>query len=352
MNKKDYLFRFNKVKKLILNEKADSLIFISSINRFWFSGVETTFGYVLITKTKSFVFIDHRDYDYCKKNINFANVVLFESNETLKQYIKKLNINKTLFEKDYVSYSQYEQLNKLFPKLIPISTMNLRIQKTFDEIKNIKIAAKIACDAINWIRKTIKVGMTEKQVKTMITKYMLDKGASKTSFDLIVAFGQNTAIPHHQSSDRKLKAGEFITLDIGCIYNGYCSDITRTFWLGKPSKQMLEFYNLVLEANKYSIKQLKVNSIGKLSDQKCRQFLKDKNPTLSNFFVHGLGHGVGIEIHEEPYLNKIYQGKILENSIVTIEPGIYKSGFGGVRIEDLILVQKNKIEVLTKSCPK
>ncbi|MDE7433625.1 MAG: aminopeptidase P family protein [Mycoplasmoidaceae bacterium] len=257
-----------------------------------------------------------------------------------------------MFEEDYVSYSDFNNvLKKLNVKLIPASTKVLRASKTQEEISYIKKSMNIAVEAINFIKKHIKVGMTELEVKQLLTIYMLAAGASATSFDLIVAFGEHTANPHHVSTNRKLKSNEFITCDIGCIYNGYCSDITRTFWLGKPSKKMLEMYNLVLEANKLGIKNAKVGVTGRFLDGVCRSYIA-KSKEYGDLFVHGTGHGVGIEIHELPDVKFIYNNKILNNSIITIEPGVYQPGFGGVRIEDSILVTNKGVEVLTKKAKK
>ncbi len=352
MTQSSFDYKVNIVSKLLNKNKADGFIFISTYNRFWITGVNTTFGYAIVTKNNVYYLIDARDYECCKSQLKNIKCVLYNSFNDLKALVNKLKIKKLLFENDYVSYLDFNNvLKKLNNKLIPINTCILRAQKTPEEIANIRKSMDIAASAINYIKKTIKVGMSEKQVKQMLTIYMLNKGATATSFDLIVAFGENTANPHHQSTDRKLKNNEFITCDIGCIYNGYCSDITRTFWLGKPSKKMQEIYNIVLHSNELGIEAAKVGITGKSLDNVCRSYI-NKYKEYKDLFVHGTGHGVGIEIHELPNVKPTYEEKILDNSIITIEPGIYVPGFGGVRIEDSVLVAKKEIEVLTKKAKK
>ena len=352
MTEDSYSFKKNVVKKMLIENNADAIIFISTYNRFWITGVNTTFGYAIVTKNETFLLIDARDYECCKNQLTKIKCYLYNSFNDLTNLLKKMKIKILLFENDYVSYLDFNNvLKKLKVKLVPVNTCILRASKTKEEILNIKKSMDIATQAINFIRKSIKVGMTEKQVKKLLTVYMLDKGATATSFDLIVAFGEHTANPHHQSNNRKLKPNEFITCDIGCIYNGYCSDITRTFWLGKPSKKMLEMYKLVWEANKKGIAKAKVGITGKYLDNVCRSHIS-KNREYKDLFVHGTGHGVGIEIHELPNVKPTYNEKILNNSVITIEPGIYQPGFGGVRIEDSILVTNNGIEVLTRKAKK
>lgn len=352
MTKFSYIYKKNIVSKLLSKNNANAIVFISTYNRFWITGTNTTFGYAIVTKKDTYLVIDARDYECCKDQLTNVKCVLYNGFNDLKKLVKDLKIKTLLFENDYISYSDFNYvLKKLGPKLIPVNTCILRASKTQEEITSIRKSMNIAADAMNYIRKTIKVGMTEKQVKQMLTIYMLNKGATATSFDLIVAFGENTANPHHQSTNRKLKNDEFITCDIGCVYEGYCSDITRTFWLGKPSKKMLEMYNLVLESNKLGIKKAKVGVTGKYLDNVCREYIS-RNKEYANLFVHGTGHGVGVEIHELPNVKPTYNERILNNSIITIEPGVYQPGFGGVRVEDSILVTNKGVEVLTKKASK
>lgn len=352
MTKESYSFKHNIVKGLLTKNNADAIIFISTVNRFWITGVNTTFGYAIVTKKEIYLVIDARDYECCKSQLTNVKCILYEDFKDLFNLVKKLNVKTLLFENDYVSYLDYNNvLKKLKTKLIPVNTCILRASKTTEEISCIRKSMDIAASAINYIKNAIKVGMTEKQVKQMLTVFMLNKGATATSFDLIVAFGEHTANPHHQSDDRKLKKNEFITCDIGCIYNGYCSDITRTFWIGVPSLKMKEIYKLVLEANKLGISKAKVGITGKYLDGVCRNYI-GQNKDYADLFCHGTGHGVGIEIHELPNVKPTYEGKILNNSIITIEPGVYEPGFGGVRVEDSILVTSKGVEVLTKKASK
>ncbi len=352
MNASSLSYKETKVLELLNKNKADGFIFISTYNRFWITGVNTTFGYVIVTKNNTYYLIDARDYECCKSQLKSIKCVLYEKPGDLNKLIKQLNIKTLMFEKDYISYIDFNNVLKpLKVKLIATDTMILRAQKTDEEIALIRKSMKIAVKAINFIKKNIKPGMTELSVKQMLTIKMIAEGATATSFDLIVAFGENTANPHHQSTNRILKKGEFITCDIGCVYKGYCSDITRTFWLGNPSNKMLEMYNLVLEANKKGIAAAKAGILGSKLDSVCRDCIST-NKKYADLFCHGTGHGVGIEIHELPNVKQTYNKPILNNSIITIEPGIYEPGFGGVRIEDSILVTEKGAEILTAKAGK
>jgi Xaa-Pro aminopeptidase len=180
---------------------------------------------------------------------------------------------------------------------------------------------------------------------------MVKRGASGGSFNFIVAFGDNSAKPHSVPTKRKLKANDIVLVDCGCIYNGYCSDITRTWFWGKATKQLTAMYQAVLAGNKIGIKHAHGNIIGQALDKIVRDTVK-QNWGENYDIPHGVGHGVGLAIHESPRVNKIYNLPLPINSVVTIEPGIYIPNIGGIRIEDLIVITKTGCKVLTKSCPK
>ncbi|MCF0228045.1 MAG: aminopeptidase P family protein [Malacoplasma sp.] len=252
-----------------------------------------------------------------------------------------------------MTFKQYEQFIKpLGIEAIRLDTKEVRSIKCEEEIKYLQKAADIAVHALEETRKWIKIGVSESEVKTHLHNLMVSKGASGDSFDLIVAFGKNTANPHHIATNDKLKNNQFVTLDIGCIYNNYCSDITRTFFVGnKPTKSEKEIYNLILNAQQLGLKSAKVGTSGKALDAIVRNYI-GKNKRFGKLFVHGLGHGVGIEIHEFPNINPKYDKMLSNNSVITIEPGVYEDNFAGVRIEDTIVITNKGIINLTKKAKK
>lgn len=194
--------------------------------------------------------------------------------------------------------------------------------------------------------------MSEKEVAKMITIHMLELGASKNSFDPIVASGINGANPHHKPTDKLIELGDMITIDIGCIYNGYCSDITRSFILGtKPTNnELIDIYNKVLEAQLAGIDAAIVGKSGFEVDKVCRDIIS--NSKYKDYFNHSTGHGVGIQVHELPNVSINNNEHLVNNNVITIEPGIYVPNIGGVRIEDTIVVYENKPIILTRKANK
>lgn len=347
MNQKTISFKKAIVDDLLAKHNADALLFYSFDNRLWYSGFSATEGYIVITKKQSYYFIDGRYYEKAKESIKHLDVVLTTNLEP----IKALKINKLLVEGNYITLNDLEWISEISKSYEKFDAVDIRKIKTEEEISIMQKAADIAVCAIDYAKSILKVGITEKQLANAITSYMLDQGASGNSFSIIIAFGENSAVPHHHPTDRKLKESEFIKMDIGCVYNGYCSDITRTTWLGKPTTQMQEIYDLVLQANLAGIAAAKAGITGKALDAVCRKVISS-NPKYANCFIHGTGHGLGIQIHELPNVKPIYNLPIEENAVITIEPGIYVPGFGGVRIEDSLVVKKDKPIILTKAAIK
>ncbi len=194
--------------------------------------------------------------------------------------------------------------------------------------------------------------MTELEVANLSYQKMLEFGATKQSFDTIVASGINGSFPHHKPTDKKIEAGELVTIDMGCIYKGYCSDITRTFPVGGPikDKQLQEAYDVVLASNKAGIAAVKAGVKGSHVDKVARDIIS--NSEFKDYFVHSTGHGVGIDVHELPSVSPSYEGRLLNNAVVTVEPGIYIPNVGGIRIEDMVLVHDDEPIVLTYGIEK
>ncbi len=221
----------------------------------------------------------------------------------------------------------------------------VRAAKSKKELANIISAQRISERVLGDTLKKLKTGITEKEIENFIKKSFMRYGAPILSFSPIVAYGKNTANIHHEPGKTKLKKGDFIMFDFGCTVNHYCSDMTRTFFWGEPTTKQKKVYNDVLEAHNRAVnKIMKGEHRAKTIDKTAREFLAKK---YKNNFQHGLGHGVGTVIHEWPNLKPKSDDALPVNSVMTIEPGIYLKGFGGVRIEDMVLITKNGCQNLT-----
>ena len=216
-----------------------------------------------------------------------------------------------------------------------------RMIKTDEEIAKIQEAQSVTQRALSKVMSLIKVGVSEKDLSNEITYQMLKLGADGPAFDNIVAFGVNTAVPHHRPTSKKLEKNDLITIDIGASVNGYCGDMTRTFCLGKPNTKLAQIHKIVLDAQNYALKNLKAGMTGREAHLLASEYITANG--YGQEFTHGLGHGVGIEVHELPTLALRYDQPLKENMVVSVEPGIYIDGLGGVRIEDLVVIKENGI---------
>lgn len=338
----------------------DAFLFVSEVNRFWISGVKTSEGLCLVTKKSTYLIVDSRYYNYCKnikfpKEINLVKPSSTTNLNVLNKLIKQLKIKSLILENDYLTLKQSKSIANALKgcKFISIDTDFLRIVKTPEEIKLMQKSADIIVEIINKTHKWLKPGVSELDTAKYIKKLILDSRAASESFPTIVCFGKNTANPHHIPSDTKLKNNQMVLIDAGCVYKGYCSDITRTFFIGnkKPSKDLQDMYNLVYNANKLGLESVHALMTGSELDNICRRYIA-KNKKWGKLFLHSLGHGVGIQIHELPYCSPIYNGQLFANSIITIEPGVYDPNLGGVRVEDTVVVTKNGCISLTNKASK
>lgn len=346
MNKNIYKIR------LLLKEKSlDGILLYKPENRRYVSGFTGSTGYVLITETDAKFITDFRYIEQATVQCDGFEIIETGNKKTIVDVLNELTLFKLGVEEDYMTYGQFIELtNKLMgTKLVPLegAILKLRSVKTSDEIKNIKKAANIADRAFEHILKFIKPGLTELDIALELEFFMKKKGASKLSFEPIVASGKRSSLPHGIASDKIIETGDMITLDFGCVYNGYCSDMTRTIVLGRADDKQKEIYNIVLEAQKTSLKAVKPGITGAELDVIARNIINDNG--YGQYFGHGLGHGVGLEVHELPRINARGNVPMEPGMVITIEPGIYIPNFGGVRIEDLVLVTDKGHEVLSKS---
>ncbi len=347
--------RMNRVEKLraqLDNENVDAFLLTSEFNRRYITGFTGSAGVALITKERALFVTDFRYVEQATEQCADFEIVEHGGNIPLEiaRLVKELNISRIGFEKDHVTYSSFELFNGAIEgELVPVSGVveKLRLIKTNEEIKILKEAADIADAAFKHILDFIKPGKTELEVSNELEFFMRKCGATSSSFDIIVASGYRSALPHGVASDKVIQTGELVTLDFGAYYKGYVSDITRTVAVGEPSDKLREIYNVTLEAQLKAMELLKPGLTGKDADAIARDYIKEHG--YGEYFGHSLGHGIGLEVHEGPGLSFRSDVVLEPGMTVTVEPGIYIAGVGGVRIEDDTLITESGNERFTHS---
>lgn len=330
----------NKMKE----ENIEALLITSPYNLRYASGFTGSTGLSVMTQDKAFFVTDFRYTEQAAEQAIGFEIVKNTGPiyEEVKTIVEKEKINVLSFEKDFVTYATFDQIRDLLPcELNPSSGLleSLREIKNADEIDTIQQAIKITEYAFEEILNFIKPGVTEIEVANKLDFLMREKGATSVSFDTIVASGKRSAMPHGVASDKKIEQGDMITIDFGCYYKGYVSDMTRTFALGDPGEELKKIHQIVLEA------QLKVNEAarpgitGKELDAIARDHITEKG--YGKAFGHSTGHGIGLEVHENPGINYRNEKPLVEGNVITNEPGIYIPGLGGVRIEDDLVITKD-----------
>ncbi len=328
----------------------------SDVSRRYFCGFKSSAGVILVTKEQSYLIIDSRYFDKAKQRVTDCRVILLEDMRAqLTDLLLKHNTKRLMIESDYMTLTEFaDYREKLhFVELDAAPTLSqfiwdMRIIKTEEEIGLIVQAQRIAEKAFERLVDNISRDMTEKQVAALLNYYMMDCGADDLSFETIAASGVNSASPHAVPTDKKLCEGEFLTLDFGAVVDSYHSDMTRTIAVGDVTPEMEKLYNAVYYANLDGIKAVKPGINGKVADSVARATLAAWGG-FDKYFGHGLGHGVGLEIHEQPALSQRSHTMLKPGMIVTVEPGAYISGKYGVRIEDMVVVTENGCDNLTKS---
>jgi len=283
-----------------------------------------------------------------------ANLDVFEKREERDTFLKKRvkGAKKIGINTSELTCKNLDKLKELAPKRakyvdVSEAIVDARVVKDDEEIKNLRKSAKIASAAFEDAIDIMKPGVKEYELGAELSYLVCKNGAPSVSFETIVAFGANTAKPHYTPQNKKLKKGDFIVLDFGARYKMYCSDITRTLVMGKATSRQKKMYNTVLEANRMAIKNTKSGAKGKALYEATKEFID--NEGYKDKFIHGLGHSLGLATHDGKGLNASMDFRLKKNMVFTIEPGIYIPGFGGVRIEDDVVVKKDGCEVLTKA---
>ncbi len=346
--------RLDKLRARMEQAQLDALLITSPVNRTYMTGFTGSAGLVLVTHGEAYLITDFRYMTQAPQQAKDYQVLEHQPADLLrpvKETLHQLHINHVGFEQQHVTYAEFlsygKQLSGIELKPVQGIVEQLRAIKDEQELTIIQEAADLADKTFSHILDFIKPGVKELDVALEIEMFMRKNGATSSSFDTIVASGERSALPHGVASDRTIGMNEFIKLDFGAYYHGYCSDITRTVYLGKLTDKHKDIYRIVQEAQQTALDQLKPGMSGREADAAARSIIEQYG--YGEHFGHGLGHGIGMEIHESPRLSKASDVVLEPGMTVTVEPGIYIPNFGGVRIEDDVVMTDSGIQIYTHS---
>ncbi len=343
-----------KYQSLLETGEVDALLLTSVYNRLYAAQYRVAEGVAVVTREGAYYFTDSRYIEAAEKNLKGFTVRMTHPGsseiERINEVIGEHTIKKLGFEENDMTYGDYLRYNEaLHAVLVPMQAKidAFRATKEPWEIELMRKAQAITDQTFSELCKIIQAGMTEKELEAELLYRLYKHGAEGPSFDPIVVSGPNTSLPHGVPGERKLEFGDFITMDFGCIYGGYCSDMTRTVALGFVSEEMDKVYKTVLKAQLAGIAATKAGVAGRDIDGAARKVIADAG--YGDYFGHGYGHSLGILIHEAPNANTRNDQPMPAGAVVSAEPGIYLPGKFGVRIEDVTVITETGCEVLTKS---
>lgn len=346
-----------KYQSLLETGEVDALLLTSVYNRLYAAQYRVAEGVAVVTREGAYYFTDSRYIEAAEKNLKGFTVRMTHPGsseiERINEVIGEHTIKKLGFEENDMTYGDYLRYNEaLHAVLVPMQAKidAFRATKEPWEIELMRKAQAITDQTFSELCKIIQAGMTEKELEAELLYRLYKHGAEGPSFDPIVVSGPNTSLPHGVPGERKLEFGDFITMDFGCIYGGYCSDMTRTVALGFVSEEMDKVYKTVLKAQLAGIAATKAGVAGRDIDGTARKVIADAG--YGDYFGHGYGHSLGILIHEAPNANTRNDQPMPAGAVVSAEPGIYLPGKFGVRIEDVTVITETGCEVLTKSPKK
>ncbi|MFD1178231.1 M24 family metallopeptidase [Paenibacillus puldeungensis] len=348
--------RIERLLKKMSDEKLPAMYVSNPKNVRYLCGFTGEDSCLLLTESTVFFITDGRYVEQAREELSDLIQIVCWSQSLMAEtaeIIRKHSIQEVGFEGSHLSYSDGE----LFKSLVQVNTRiadgwveEFRAVKDEDEIRSTIEAVKIVDRTFMHILNFIRPGLSEKQVATEMEYFMKQIGSERTSFETIVASGIRSSYPHGEASDKIIELGDMVILDFGATFGGYASDITRTVAVGEPHPRLKEIYDLVLEGQLAGLNAIRHGMKSKELDSIIRSPFKREN--MNEHFNHGAGHSIGLDIHEAPFISYRSDHEFVENTIMTVEPGLYLPGIGGVRIEDDVLVGKEKSQVLTKSPKK
>ncbi len=344
------MLRVEKLRGLLESGSLDAILLSGAVNRRYVSGFTGSSGAVVISRDKAWLVTDFRYTEQATAQCEGFEIVTLKSDEKLHGWLAAFGYGRVGFEADIWTVDAIEPY-KAIPglELIPVQNelMNFRVVKDSGEIAAVETAASIADRAYQHMLGFIRPNLTENEVALELEFFMRRNGASGLSFESIVASGERSSMPHGVASNKVIAAGDMLTLDFGCVVDGYCSDMTRTLVVGEASDEQKRIYDIVYRAQGASLERVRAGALCSEVDQAGRSIIEAAGYGAQ--FGHGTGHGVGLEIHEQPRVAAASETVLKAGMIITIEPGIYIPGFGGVRIEDIVAVTETGYQLLSMS---
>lgn len=344
--------KLKSVQELIDREGLDAFLFSSQANVFYLSGFKSTHAYALLTPNSKHLLTDGRYYERAKSTLKGWNVVLIKSRAIpfLKKFIRELGARRVGYESDRVSCEFRKALRSSRIKWVPYSNFlkDIRALKTREEIEIMKEGVKKSDAIYRELLDHVRPGMTELQVRGFIVSKIFQLGSEGESFPAIVASAEASAVPHWETSKQKVRENAPLLIDMGLMWKGYCTDFTRTLYVGEPDEEFLKVYSIVRDAHLFALEKVKVGSTVGEVDRTAREYIRKKR--YGKFFNHSTGHGIGVEIHEYPrvYYKGSDANRVIEEGMVfTVEPGIYLPGKFGVRLENIVAVVGSRGEPLS-----
>ncbi|MEM9776803.1 MAG: aminopeptidase P family protein [Chloroflexota bacterium] len=352
--------KVEKIQSALVSWKVDGIIITNVINCRWVSGFTGSNCTLVITANEALLGTDFRYWEQAANQApDFELIKMGKTDDLAKtiDLVEAAKVKRLGFEANHMTVSTYSSLKRQsddvgYTKLIPLNSKleQMRYVKSADELEKIKASARITDLVMGRVNDIVKPGMTEKAVAWELEKQIRENGADGTAFNIIVAAGLNGSMAHHRPSDYQLKEGDTIIVDMGALLDGWHSDLTRTFFLGNaPDDKFSAVYDLVHMAQKNALKHIKAGMLGTEIDYLAREVIEDAGH--GEKFGHSLGHGVGLNIHEGPSFSTSFNKEIPAGAVMSVEPGVYLPDWGGVRIEDLVVVTEDGFEYLSH-CPK
>ncbi|MGI5875391.1 MAG: M24 family metallopeptidase [Dethiobacteria bacterium] len=346
--------RIDRLRKKMVENNIEALLVTHRPNVRYLSGFTGSSGFLLVTLQDTLLFTDFRYVQQGKEEAPLFEIVRIQNSldfAFLVDFIAQKGLGTLALEEANFSLKEYNCLQNFLGDIQPIYIFNfveqIRAFKDKEEIDFIAEAARIADEALKETLPYLKVGVQERDVALELEYRLRRGGSEKTPFEIIVASGPRSSLPHGTASSKVINRGDLVVIDFGAVYGGYSSDITRTFIMGAPDRKQEEIYNIVLEGQEIALNNLETGKSCAAIDALVRNYFKQNG--YGTFFGHGLGHGVGLEVHELPVLSPAGKQVLEEGMVFTVEPGIYMEGWGGVRIEDLVVLDPSGPHILTKT---
>ena len=349
--------RLRKLRTSIAEKQLDAIVLSQPENLRYLSGFTGSSGWLLISEKKTILATDFRYVRQAKEESPDFEIIQAkrELSDWLPDLVSDFRWHKLGFEANCISYNTYHKLSEAIKTrridlvLVPTTDIveQLRCIKEPEELEFITKAVELTDIALEQAKAIIRPGATEKEVAWEIEKILRQKESEGLPFEIILASGANSALPHARPTEKIIRPGELVLIDMGARVNGYCSDLSRTLLLGETDKILREIYDIVLKAQITAIEGIKSGMDASQADQLARSIVEKAG--YGDSFGHGLGHGVGLAVHELPTLGPSSPSSLTDGMVFTIEPGIYLAGQGGVRIEDMVVLENGKARVLTKA---